>query len=392
MLPHRTPSYVRLGLLSALGLLAWGTAAYVALAATPSDNLWLSGVCIAISGVSFLLLAALGIRELLINNMIWHVDNGDWRFWLLLLIGYASGIALVDIAQLSVAQGLVVALLVVNMASMAVRFTALYAVTLNLVVGIVFGLQFDGDDWWLVMLSCLIQQMVLWSFGQSIVAEVVEVRRLRIMRNELRMAQAQISESGRMLERRNMRHNLHDKMGHELATLHMNLQIIEQHIRRHSAPEVMAAPLNEARGASRRMFAELDNIVTGLKQIPAAHFYDALTDLIDQATTLNVTTHWDDKVSIADPQWCETLLSAAREFLTNVMKHSTGTDVELSARYRNGVYEIIMQERTAAENEITLGNGLLGVAERVEALEGTFEVTKQEGRVTWIIKIPESDK
>jgi signal transduction histidine kinase len=319
MLPHRTPSYVRLGLLSALGLLAWGTAAYVALSATPADNLWLSGICIAISGVSFLLLAALGIRELLMNNMIWHVDNRDWRFWLLLLIGYASGIALVDIAQLSVAQGPVVALLVVNMASMAVRFTALYAITLNLTVGIIFGLQFDGDEWWLVMLSCLIQQMVLWSFGQSIVAEVVEVRRLRIMRNELRMAQAQISESGRMLERRNMRHNLHDKMGHELATLHMNLQIIEQHIRRHSAPEVMAAPLNEARGASRRMFVELDNIVTGLKQIPAAHFYDALTDLIDQATTLNVTTHWDDKVSIADPQWCETLLSAVREFLTNVM-------------------------------------------------------------------------
>lgn len=123
--------------------------------------------------------------------------------------------------------------------------------------------------------------------------------------------------------------------------------------------------------------------------MPAAHFYDALTDLIDQATTLNVTIHWDDKVRISDPQWCETLLSAVREFLTNVMKHSVGNDVELSASYRNGVSEIVMYERALARNEIVPGNGLTGVAERIDALQGTFEVIKQDGRVTWIIKIPE---
>lgn len=391
MLPHRAPSYIRLALLSVMGLLAWGTAAYVALAATPAGNLWLAALCIGVSGLSFLLLAAIGIRELHLNNMIWHVDNTDWRFWLLLIIGYGAGILLVNVAHLSVAQGPVVALLVVNMASMAVRFSAPYAVLLNVTVGVIFGLQFEGEDWWLVMMSCLIQQMVLWSFGQSIVAEVVEVRRLRILRNELKMAQAQISESGRMLERRNMRHNLHDKMGHELATLHMNLQIIEQHIRRQSPIEVMSAPLHEARAASRRMFSVLDDIVTGLKQVPAAHFYDALTDLIDQATTLKVSTQWDDKVSIADPRWCEVLLSAVREFLTNVMKHSSGNEVELRATYRNGVTDIILREHAFAENDILPGNGLTGIAERIEALHGTFAVTKQSGHVTWIIKIPEGN-
>lgn len=391
MLPHRTPSYIRLSLLSVLGLSAWGVAAYVVLSSTPAANFWLAVGCLAVSGMSFLLLAAIGIRELLMNNMIWHIDDRDWRFWSLLIIGYGCGIALVDVAQVSTAQGPLLALLVVNMSSMAVRFSTPFAVSLNVSASVLFGLQFDGEGWWLVLVSCLIQQMVLWNFGQSIVAEAVEVRRLRIMRNELRMAQAQISESGRMLERRNIRHNLHDKMGHELATLHMNLQIIEQHVRRHAPSEVVASPLNEARGASRRMFAVLDDIVTGLKQIPAAHFYDALTDLIDQATTLNVEMHWDDKVKISDPQWCELLLSSVREFLTNVMKHSAGDDVELRASYRNGVSEIIMRERALANNEIVPGNGLTGIAERIEALQGKFEVTKQDGHVTWIIKIPEGN-
>lgn len=391
MFPHRTPSYIRLLLLSFLGLSAWGTAAYVAVGATPAESLWLTELLIAVSGMSFLILAALGIRELLLNNMIWQVDNRDWRFWGLLIIGYGAGIALVDVAQLSPAQGPYVALLIVNMASMAVRFSSIYAVPFNLAVGILFGLQFEGDDRWLVMVTCLIQQMVLWSFGQSIVSEVVEVRRLRIMRNELRMAQAHISESGRMLERRNMRHNLHDKMGHELATLHMNLQIMEQHLRRGSPFEVITAPLNEARGASRRMFVVLDDIVSGLKLIPAAHFYDALSDLIDQATTLNVATHWDDKISISDPQWCETLLSAVREFLTNVMKHSLGTDVEIRASYRNGVSEIVMRDLAPFKNTLSPGNGLTGITERVEALNGTFVVSSQDGHVTWKINIPEGN-
>ena len=108
-------------------------------------------------------------------------------------------------------------------------------------------------------------------------AEISEVAS-RVMGDELRMAQAQIAESERMLES-NIRHNRR-QYGHELATLHMNLQILEQQAGRLELSDDIVAPLERSRDASRKMFAVLDEIVS-LRQVPA-HFYDALTDLVDQ--------------------------------------------------------------------------------------------------------------
>lgn len=324
------------------------------------------------------------------NNLAWRVDNRDWRFWLFLVGSHLCSILLMGVAEVPSESAPYAVLMVVNSASLVVRFSPKYSLSFNMLVAVLFAMQFPQDQW-LIFCLCMLMQLVLWSFGLSIVVEISEVRRLRVMGDELRMAQAQIAESERMLERRNIRHNLHDNMGHELATLHMNLQILEQQAGRLELSDDIVAPLERSRDASRKMFAVLDDIVSGLRQVPSAHFYDALTDLVDQATTLQVTTLWDEKVKISDPQCCETLLSVVREFLTNVMKHSEGREVEIRSCYSNGNIELTLRDLAEYTGEFSYGNGLSGVEERIAAMDGCFLVEmSDQNQLTWSIRLPET--
>ena len=393
-LPLRIPYILRAGIIITLGIIAWAIAAYIILSVCPPEQRLLAISLMATSVFCFCALAFLGTRELLMNNLAWRVDNRDWRFWLFLVGSHLCSILLIGVAEVPSGSAPYAVLMVVNSASLVVRFSPKYSLSFNMLVAVLFAIQFPQDQL-LIFCLCMLMQLVLWSFGLSIVVEISEVRRLRVMGDELRMAQAQIAESERMLERRNIRHNLHDNMGHELATLHMNLQILEQQASRLELSDDIVAPLERSRDASRKMFAVLDDIVSGLRQVPSAHFYDALTDLVDQATTLQVTTLWDEKVKISDPKCCETLLSVVREFLTNVMKHSEGREVEIRSHYSNGSVELKLTDLAEYMGEYTgefsYGNGLTGVEERIAAMDGCFLVEmSHQNQLTWSIRLPET--
>ena len=393
-LPLRIPYILRAGIIITLGIIAWAIAAYIILSVCPPEQRLLAISLMATSVFCFCALAFLGTRELLMNNLAWRVDNRDWRFWLFLVGSHLCSILLIGVADVPSGSAPYAVLMVVNSASLVVRFSPKYSLSFNMLVAVLFAIQFPQDQL-LIFCLCMLMQLVLWSFGLSIVVEISEVRRLRVMGDELRMAQAQIAESERMLERRNIRHNLHDNMGHELATLHMNLQILEQQASRLELSDDIVAPLERSRDASRKMFAVLDDIVSGLRQVPSAHFYDALTDLVDQATTLQVTTLWDEKVKISDPKCCETLLSVVREFLTNVMKHSEGREVEIRSHYSNGSVELKLTDLAEYMGEYTgefsYGNGLTGVEERIAAMDGCFLVEmSDQNQLTWSIRLPET--
>ena len=263
-LPLRIPYILRAGIIITLGIGAWAIAAYIVLSVCPPEQRLLATSLMATSVFCFCALAFLGTRELLMNNLAWRVDNRDWQFWLFLVGSHLCSILLMGVAEVPSENAPYAVLMVVNSASLVVRFSPKYSLSFNMLVAVLFAMQFPQDQW-LIFCLCTLMQLVLWSFGLSIVVEISEVRRLRVMGDELRMAQAQIAESERMLERRNIRHNLHDNMGHELATLHMNLQILEQQASRLELSDDVVAPLERSRDASRKMFAVLDDIVSGLR-------------------------------------------------------------------------------------------------------------------------------
>ena len=102
-------------------------------------------------------------------------------------------------------------------------------------------------------------------------------------------------------------------------------------------------------------------------------------------------TLWDEKVKISDPQCCETLLSVVREFLTNVMKHSEGREVEIRSRYSNGHIELKLTDLAEYTGEFSYGNGLSGVEERIAAMDGRFLVEMSDNsELTWSISLPEA--
>jgi signal transduction histidine kinase len=180
-------------------------------------------------------------------------------------------------------------------------------------------------------------------------------------------------------ERRRLERNLHDGGQQRLVALAMQLRLIQADIRRD--PASAEALVTSASGELAESLAELRELARGIH--PAVLAYGLCTALESLATRSPVPTavSWD--VSDRLPEQIELAgYFVACEALANVAKYAqaTAASVHLSRTDRSIVIEIA--DDGAGGADASLGSGLRGLADRVEALGGHLLVTSPPGEGT----------
>lgn len=82
---------------------------------------------------------------------------------------------------------------------------------------------------------------------------------------------------------------------------------------------------------------------------------------------------------------------SVRELITNCLRYSSADKMDIILRFGDDMLELYVFDNGKGCDKINEGNGLKGIRERIEALDGTVSFTATEGFQT-IIKIPKQNK
>ena len=203
--------------------------------------------------------------------------------------------------------------------------------------------------------------------------------RSTVTSRELRTAREEIVYLAVAAERLRIARDLHDLLGRSLSLIALKSELARRLVI--SSPERAASEIGDIEHAARQALQEVREAVTGYRQPTlASELHDAQGLL--GAAGIAITYDLDESLISALPAPVEVVLSwAVREGVTNIIRHSRArrctirvTHQQLEIRVEiTDEGPLAVPEPSADTTVGTAGNGLRGLAERVEALGGRFE-------------------
>lgn len=207
---------------------------------------------------------------------------------------------------------------------------------------------------------------------------------LRLTNSALHVAREENARLAVEAERLRFARDLHDLLGHDLARIALQSEVVEALV--HTNPERAAATAREIGEAARTALQEVRAAVAGYRQRRLASELRGAGEILAAAGI----AYQCEGERVAVPPAVEAVLAwAVREGVTNVVKHSRARHCAIRVTQgtgRAGV-ELIDDGRGAdlvhdEPSALALGHGgsgLPGLSERVAALGGRCEATHRPG-------------
>jgi signal transduction histidine kinase len=186
-------------------------------------------------------------------------------------------------------------------------------------------------------------------------------------------------------ERRRLERNLHDGAQQRLVSLLLMLRLIE---RRLAEDDELASQVAAARAELVAALEELRELAQGLHPaVLTTHGLGPALEAIAGRTPLPV------EVDVAlDARPSAGAESAAyyvvAESITNAQKHAHASAVRVDVRQSGRVIEVQVADDGVGGADASRGSGLIGLADRVEALGGTLDVTSTPAGTRIAARIP----
>jgi signal transduction histidine kinase len=205
-------------------------------------------------------------------------------------------------------------------------------------------------------------------------------------RADLAASRARIVAAGDEARRRFER-NLHDGVQQRLVSLTLAVRGAQTMI-----PAAMKDPHNQL----TRIGQDLTDVLEDLRELsrglhPAILSQGGLDPALRAlARRSTVPIHLHLKL---DSRLSELVEVAAyyvvSETLANTAKHAEASQVEVSAQVKQGVLELTIQDDGIGSVDLERGSGLIGLADRVDALGGTIKITSPAGTGTSVhVQLP----
>ncbi len=371
MFVAKIPLLWRIIIIALLGLAAWLLAFTRVLANVDIDSE--TGVMALMTclfnGLCYLLNTVYQAQNMIRTRIRWSVSNTDLVCWFCLLGNYGSAMWIQHIVQPDVVDSVLLSYMIVINSVLTVRFSPFVAATLMICGSMMYGLLIPHPANVFIGIYIAIQQIVLWSFGLGVLNELLEGQKLKTLTAELTLTQARLEESTRLEERRKIRQDLHDKMGHELAAMNAHLQILNKKL-----PGDQPVHLKEVSDSCQRLFGTLSEVVGELKQQTSGHFYDHLLEMIDKVPGLDIRLNSTPDLRIKDAMIASQLLCCVQESLTNILKHSNARRADIHIEHENDDLTIRIRDYGDSMALLRPGNGLRGMQERMQRIGGSADI------------------
>jgi two-component system sensor histidine kinase DesK len=201
--------------------------------------------------------------------------------------------------------------------------------------------------------------------------------------DELQATRAELAELAVGRERLRVSRDLHDLLGHSLASVSLKGDLAIRLLRKD--PPAARAEIESLTGVAR-------DALRGMRAVTRDEHAVSLHTETDGAATLlravGIATHVTLDLPDLSPPVEAMLAWAVREGVTNVLRHSEARTCSIIVGHRNGTVwlEIVNDGVRTPRGE---GSGLAGLAERAEALSGSVSAEHTpDDRFKLLIKVP----
>lgn len=183
----------------------------------------------------------------------------------------------------------------------------------------------------------------------------------------LREAQAARVEASRAQERLRIARDLHDRVGHQLTALSLQLEVAGHRTEGPARDQVLVC-----RDLSKDLLQEVRGVVGTLRTTPTAtsSLASRLRELGAGWPRPLVHVEVDDAAAALDGAPADVVVALVREAVTNSARHSSASTVWVAVDVISDEATVTVRDDGEGAAHVVPGHGLIGMRERVEALGG----------------------
>lgn len=199
-----------------------------------------------------------------------------------------------------------------------------------------------------------------------------EQRRLNA---ELRATRVLLSESSRMSERLRISRELHDLLGHHLTALSLNLEVAG-HLTEGKAHD----HVKQSHTLAKLLLTDVREAVSEMREEGGIDLKTAFNSLVDGVTALKIHLDLPEMLQLDDPDRAHVLLRCAQEIITNTVRHSGADELWLRLSKTADHIELSARDNGRGAANLTQGNGLRGMCERLSEFGGHLDIMNTTGQ------------
>lgn len=217
---------------------------------------------------------------------------------------------------------------------------------------------------------------VFFALGAALLAmkERRVAQALALVNAELIATQTLLEHSSRQRERERVSRELHDALGHHLTALSLQLELAKSLV-----DGAGAEPVRHAQELARSALSEVRAVVSSLRDLRPFDLQGALSRVARVVPGLAVHVELSGMPSVETPQQALAVLRCAQEAVTNAARHGGAKNLWLTVSASDGTLVVTARDDGAGALRYSAGNGLKGLAERMNELGGTLEVEPGPG-------------
>ncbi len=216
------------------------------------------------------------------------------------------------------------------------------------------------------------------------------------LQGQLEDANKRISELVKLEERQRIARDLHDTLGQKLSLIGLKSDLAGKLISKN--PIQAQAEINDVSRTARTALKEVRDLVTEMRGTRLEDEIFRVTQIL-KAAEIDLILEGDPRMANASLMTENVLSMCMKEAVTNIVKHSSATTCLIAIEPSPTEFVIRVKDNgvgISGESVYFKGNGLRGMKERLEFVNGVMEIVSDAGtmivfRVAIVFKQPEKE-
>lgn len=199
------------------------------------------------------------------------------------------------------------------------------------------------------------------------------------LEEELQVANERIAELVKQEERQRIARDLHDTLGQRLSLIGLKSDLARKLI--YKDPEQAKQELKDVQQTARTALNEVRKMVSSMRGIRVKEELNHVRQILNAAGIDLEVTQEEPLTNVS--LFLENILSMClKETVNNIVKHSKATHCEIIVEQKLNEISIVVQDNGIGmdeERDTGKGNGLLGIMERLEFVNGSLTIHSKNG-------------